>query len=132
MRDLSEQPVLGHITTFGGHPVSCAAGLATLQTLVKEKDLLEQVPAKSQQFRQRLQPHSRILELRSFGLWMALELQNFNEVQAVINFALAQGVITDWFLFNDRALRIAPPLTISPAEIDFACDVLLAALDQLP
>ena len=129
MQDLSDKPILGHITTFGGHPVSCAAGLATLQTILAE-DLVSQVPAKEAQFRQRLQ-HPKILDLRSAGLWFAMELADFDQVQAIIKHCLEEGVISDWFLFNDRSVRIAPPLIISPEEIDLACDVLLAGLDKL-
>lgn len=126
---LTENPVLGHITTFGGHPVSCAAGLATLQELLAS-DLIAQVPAKEARFRQHLQ-HPAILDLRSAGLLMALELLNFEQVQQVIHYCLDHGVLVDWFLFNDRALRIAPPLIISEAEIDQACKVILEALDTL-
>ena len=129
MSVLSQNPVLGHITTFGGHPVSCAAGLATLQVLL-ESDLIAQVAAKEARFRHQLR-HPAILDLRSAGLLMALELQDFAQVQQVIRYCLDHGVLVDWFLFNDRALRIAPPLIISEEEIDQACAVILAALDEL-
>lgn len=127
---LSQNPVLGHITTFGGHPVSCAAGLATLQVLL-ESDLIAQVAAKEARFRHQLR-HPAIRDLRSAGLLMALELQDFEQVQQVIRYCLEHGVLVDWFLFNDRALRIAPPLIICEEEIDQACAVILAALDDLP
>lgn len=129
MRDLSENPILGHITTFGGHPVSCAAALATLETLL-QTDHIAEVASKEQQFLTRLK-HPKILDVRSAGLWMAVELASFAEVQAVIDSCLERGLIADWFLFNSRSVRIAPPLIITPAEIDWACDVLLAALDDL-
>lgn len=128
MRALSHDPVLGHITTFGGHPVSCAAALATLQTLVST-DLVAQVAQKEALFVSLLQ-HSAIVELRSAGLWMAVELADFDTVQAVIQRCLAQGLVTDWFLFNSRSLRIAPPLTITEEEIRWACGVLLEAIDE--
>lgn len=124
---LSHDPVLGHITTFGGHPVSCAAALATLRTLL-DTNLIAQIPAKEARFRANLQ-HSRIRDLRSAGLWLALELDSFEEVQAVIGQCLNAGLLTDWFLFNDRSLRIAPPLIINEAEIDWACQCILEALD---
>lgn len=151
MQALSDRPILGHITTFGGHPVSCAAGLATLQTLVgspplaaqeateahfrnssgpRSMPLIRQVAAKETQFRTRLQAHPKLLDLRSAGLWMALELESFEVVQKVINLSLEQGLVADWFLFNERSIRIAPPLIISEAEIDLACDILLSALDK--
>lgn len=129
MHSLASDPILGHITTFGGHPVSCAAALATLETLLAT-DHIAQVPAKEAQFRARLR-HPRIHELRSRGLWLAVELADFHEVQTVIRHCLSHGLVTDWFLFNDHSLRIAPPLVISPAEIDQACDIILAGLDQL-
>ncbi|MBK6933142.1 MAG: aspartate aminotransferase family protein [Saprospirales bacterium] len=127
MQVLSFDPPLGHITTFGGHPVSAAAALATLQVLL-ETGLIAQVPAKEQLFRERLQ-HPRIKDLRSAGLWMAVDLGDAAFVQRVIRHCLDRGVITDWFLFNDRCLRIAPPLTIEAAQIEAACAVLLEALD---
>lgn len=124
-------PVLGHITTFGGHPVSCAAGLATLQTLVAQPDIIGSVFAKEKLFRELL-VHDRILDVRSAGLWMAVELQDFDEVKAVIEGCLDRGLITDWFLWNERSLRIAPPLIITEDEIRRACAIILAALDALP
>jgi acetylornithine/succinyldiaminopimelate/putrescine aminotransferase len=129
MWSLTNNPVLGHITTFGGHPVSCAAALATLKTVV-ESDLIQQVKAKEALFLQRL-VHPKIRYVRSAGLWIALELRDFDEIQRVIKACLAAGLITDWFLFNNRSLRIAPPLTISEAEIEAACTIILAALDAL-
>lgn len=122
MQLLSHDPVLGHITTFGGHPVCTAAGLATLELLLSS-DLMAQVPAKAALFRSLL-TNPGILEIRSFGLWMALDLGNATLVQKAIQYCLQQGVISDWFLFNDHSMRIAPPLTISEAEIRYACQVI--------
>lgn len=127
MQQLSHDPVLGHITTFGGHPVCAAAGLATLETLL-EGSLLAQVPAKEILFRTLL-VHPHIREVRSAGLWLAVDLGNNEKVQRVIRYCIAHGVLTDWFLFNGQSLRIAPPLTISETEIQFACGVIVAALD---
>lgn len=127
MDALSFDPPLGHITTFGGHPVSAAAALATLQVLL-ETDLIEQVRAKEQLFRALL-VHPSIVELRSAGLWLAVDLGDAAQVQRAIRYCLEHGVITDWFLFNDRSLRIAPPLTIEEAEIRTACYVILAAIE---
>lgn len=126
MQVLSHDPPLGHITTFGGHPVSAAAALATLQVLL-ESDLIDQVPEKEALFRQLL-THPAIREVRSAGLWLAVDLGSAEPVQRAIRHCLDRGVITDWFLFNDHSLRIAPPLTISEAEIRMACEVLLEAL----
>jgi len=129
MQTLARNPILGHITTFGGHPVSCAAALATLQTLL-EGEYIAQVPAKEALFRRLLQ-HEHIRHLRSAGLWLALELEDFDQVQRVIQYGLERGIIADWFLFNNRSIRIAPPLIIREEEIEEACEVLLNALDEL-
>lgn len=128
MEVLSYRPILGHITTFGGHPVSCAAALATLQTLLST-DLIQQVKAKEQLFLELLD-HPEIVEVRSAGLWMAVELPDFDFVRGVIRHCLANGLITDWFLFNSRSLRIAPPLIINKKEIQQACHIILEGINQ--
>ena len=126
MQTLTHDPVLGHITTFGGHPVCAAAGLATLEVLL-EGDLLIHVPEKEAIFKNLL-VHPAIKEVRSTGLWLAVDLGDAAKVQQVIRHCITNGVISDWFLFNDRSLRIAPPLIISEDEIRFACDVILSGL----
>src|SRR5690606_13529197 len=100
MKTLSENPALGHITTFGGHPVSCAAALATLETL-RSENLIAAVPGKAALFRQLL-PHPRIREIREAGLWFALDLGDAVLVQKAVKMALDQGLLVDWFLFNDH------------------------------
>jgi acetylornithine/succinyldiaminopimelate/putrescine aminotransferase len=129
MSGLSENPVLGHITTFGGHPVSSAAAFATLQFLI-ESDLISLVQAKSNRFITNLK-HPFIKEIRHAGLLMALDLDNAALVRKVIHLAIEKGLITDWFLFNDRSLRIAPPLTITFEEIDEACSILMKCLNEV-
>lgn len=129
MHTLANDPILGHITTFGGHPVTTAAALATLETLLGE-DWIAQVPEKEQLFLSLLK-HPKIMDVRSAGLWLAVELGSFDEVQAVIAHCLEAGLITDWFLFNDRSLRIAPPLIITEDEIHKACAIILEGLDSL-
>ena len=128
MKVLSFDPLLGHITTFGGHPVCCAAGLATLKELI-ESDLISKVKEKEQLFRELL-IHEKIIEIRSAGLMMAVELDSFDFVQKVIKNCLENGLITDWFLFNDRSLRIAPPLIIEENEIRRACSIILNAINK--
>jgi acetylornithine/succinyldiaminopimelate/putrescine aminotransferase len=128
MSAFTNHPVLGHITTFGGHPVCCAAGMASLQVLLDER-LVEQVNSKEQQFLQRL-VHPRIKKIRSRGLLMALEMESQEFNKLIIDRCLAAGLLTDWFLFAPDCLRIAPPLTISGPEIEKACDIILRALDQ--
>jgi acetylornithine/succinyldiaminopimelate/putrescine aminotransferase len=120
-------PILGHCTTFGGHPVSCAASLATLQ-VIQEENLLAGVAQKAARLRAGLQ-HPAIKEVRNCGLLMAVEFESFEVLKPIIDRALAhEGILTDWFLFCDNSLRIAPPLTITEAEIDEALAGLLRAI----
>lgn len=128
MQSLSERPILGHITTFGGHPVNSAAALATLQTLLSSS-FLDEVKSKETLFRSLLR-HPKILDVRSAGLLLAIELNDFSQVQKTIAFCIEKGVLIDWFLFNNRALRIAPPLIIREEEIQWACHIILEALNQ--
>jgi len=120
-------PLLGHITTFGGHPVSAAASLATLKVL-QEENLIEQVAAKASLFRSLL-IHPQIKAFRNQGLMMALEFESFDVLKPIIDRAINLGVITDWFLFCDDSMRIAPPLTITTEQIQEACTLILQAID---
>jgi len=126
---LTENPVLGHITTFGGHPVCCAAGKAALEGLL-EKQLVQHVFEKEQLFRSGLQ-HSKIKAIRSRGLMMALEFESEAISKKAIDACLGRGLFTDWFLFAPHCLRIAPPLTISNEEIKKACTILQEVLNNL-
>lgn len=124
-------PILGHITTFGGHPVSCAASLATLQ-VIQEQKLHEQAEAKGQLFRQLL-THPSIRNVRGKGLMLAVEFDSFDVLKPIIDRAIEQGpsrpgVITDWFLFCNNSMRIAPPLIITEEQIREACAVILEAI----
>jgi acetylornithine/succinyldiaminopimelate/putrescine aminotransferase len=129
MQTLSYAPFLGHITTFGGHPVSCAASLATLK-YIQENQLLDQIEEKHQLFKDIL-VHPIIKEFRGVGLMIAVEMQDFKTVKAVIDACIRDGLITDWFLFCDNSLRIAPPLVITLDEIKMACNILLQAMDKV-
>lgn len=129
MRVIAENPILGHITTFGGHPLSCAAGLATLEVLL-ESTLISQVQNKEQLFRQLLQ-HPKIKTIRGKGLMLSIQLDNFKQVERVSEYCMEKGIIIDWFLHCDNAMRIAPPLIITDTEIEKACSVILEALDDL-
>ena len=124
MDSFTDQPVLGHITTFGGHPLSCAAGLAALNVLIKEK-LLSFITEKENLFRKRL-VHPCIKSVRSAGLLIAVEFENFEMNKRVIDGCLRDGLLTDWFLFASNSLRIAPPLTIIPEQIEEICRIILA------
>jgi acetylornithine/N-succinyldiaminopimelate aminotransferase len=123
-------PVLGHITTFGGHPVCCAAGLASLQVLL-DGDLIEEAPAKERLFRDLLR-HRTIQEIRGKGLFLAVELGSADQVQKLIRLAREDGMITDWFIFHDTAFRIAPPLIIDPGQIRDVCVRLVSLLEKCP
>lgn len=127
MECLTNNPVLGHITTFGGNAVCCAASLATLNIILDEK-LVDEVEEKETLFKKLLQ-HPKIKEIRGKGLLLAVQLQNAEQNFASIEKCIKNEVITDWFLFNDSSMRIAPPLTISKQEIEMACDVILKALE---
>ena len=128
MWKLTENPVLGHITTFGGHPVCCAAGKAAFEVLLDE-ELLKQVPVKEDLFRQLLR-HPKIRNVNARGLMIAVEFDNFEFNKKVIDTCIANGVLTDWFLFASHCLRIAPPLTIAPEEIKRACEIILVSVDD--
>ena len=131
MSSLTHDPVLGHITTFGGHPLSAAAALATMSTLEENYDeLINTVPAKEKLFRTLLQDNPKIIEIRSAGLFMALQLDNFDQLSKVIRSCIDKGLISDWFLFNASAMRIAPPLIIKEEEILRACEIINEAIDQ--
>ena len=129
MKSLSFDPVLGHITTFGGHPVNCAASLATLNYIIDE-NLMEKVPSKSQLFKDLL-IHPMIKEVRAAGLMIAVEFENFEIIQKIIANCLKSGLITDWFLFCNNSLRIAPPLIITKKEIKIACKIILQAINEV-
>lgn len=129
MAHLKDNPILGHITTFGGHPVSCAASLACVNVIVDEK-LVEGVKAKEQLFRELL-VHPKIKEVRGKGLMLAVQLDTFENVQKVIDHCLKNGVVSDWFLFCDNAIRLSPPLNIAEGDIKKACTVLLEGVDLI-
>lgn len=127
MSVFTENPILGHITTFGGHPVSCAAGLATLQTIL-EAHLVDSVIEKGELFRQLL-IHPAIKGIRGIGLMLAVEFESFELNKKIIDGCIVDGIITDWFLHCSNSMRIAPPLIITQEEIRKACKVILKQID---
>jgi acetylornithine/N-succinyldiaminopimelate aminotransferase len=129
MDNLTNNPVLGHINTFGGHPVCCAAGHAAMQFLLEE-NIINDVSSKEKLFIKYLN-HSKIKSIRSCGLMIALEFNNFEENKKVIDALIDKGVFTDWFLFASECLRIVPPLTISDEEILQACSIINGVLEAL-
>jgi acetylornithine/N-succinyldiaminopimelate aminotransferase len=127
MGALKENPILGHITTFGGHPVCCAAGLAALEVLLNE-NLLAGIAKKEELFK-KLLVHPAIKEVRGKGLMLAAEFESFELNKKIIDRCIENGVITDLFLHCSNSMRIAPPLIITTAEIEKACEVILEAID---
>ena len=127
MHCIADKPALGHITTFGGHPVCTASALATLQTLLDDK-VIEDVLAKEKLILSLLK-HEIIAEVRSSGLMMAVELKRRKYLKHVVNAAQEGGALVDYFLFNDKSFRLAPPLIISEEQIRKGCNILLKAMD---
>ncbi len=128
MQALTNNPVLGHITTFGGHPVSCTAGKAALEVLLNNK-WLEEVCLKEQILVKRLL-HPLIKAVHRCGLWMALEFETFEINKAIIHQCIQKGLITDWFLFAPNCLRIAPPLSITESELHLLCDIIMESITE--
>jgi len=124
---LTNNPVLGHITTFGGHPVCCAAGMAAMKALLDEA-IMDEVKRKENLFRSLL-AHSKIKSLRSFGLWLAVEFDSVEQNKKIIDQCIENGVLADWFLFASNCLRISPPLIISETQIERSCKAILKACD---
>ena len=130
MDTLQSNPVLGHITTFGGHPVCCAAGLAALNYLL-DHHVVEQVEAKGALYERLLEDHPAVREIRRSGLLLAVELGSSERLYRIMGLFKETGIMSDWFLFCDTAFRISPPLTVSEEEVrDSAC-LIRECLDRL-
>jgi acetylornithine/succinyldiaminopimelate/putrescine aminotransferase len=129
MNLLADAPILGHITTFGGHPVVAAAALAGIEELFR-LNLLENVQKKEQLFR-KLLIHPAIKKISGTGLMLAVELDSFENNLKVIQACMQNGLLTDWFLFANNKIRIAPPLTITFEEIEFASNVIVTQLKEV-
>jgi acetylornithine/succinyldiaminopimelate/putrescine aminotransferase len=130
MSSLTHDPELGHITTFGGHPVSCAAASASLDYLLSTR-IYETAEYKAGIFIKRLSNHLKIREIRHKGLMLGLDLGNTEETSRLIRAFTENGLIADTFLFRSQAFRIAPPLIITEEEIHLACDRILASLELI-
>jgi len=126
----TNNPCLGHITTFGGHPVCCAAGLAALNYLVDNR-VVEDVERKGKMFEESVIRHPRVLEVRRSGLLLAVELGNAEYLYKLMDIFKEVGIMSDWFLYCDTAFRISPPLTITESEIEECCTLIYTALDRL-
>jgi acetylornithine/succinyldiaminopimelate/putrescine aminotransferase len=129
MNSLTYNPVLGHITTFGGHPVSCAAGKAALEILLTENYIAE-VKRKEKILLTHLK-HEKILSIRSGGLWASLEFGSFETNKKIIDRCIEKGLITDWFLFAPHCMRIAPPLIITEEELVKACALIVESIEEI-
>jgi acetylornithine/succinyldiaminopimelate/putrescine aminotransferase len=123
-------PVLGHITTFGGHPVSCAAALASLRILLRE-NWVDDAERKGALYRELLQGHPAVKEIRQIGLLLAVDLGSSKSAEMILPLLIENGVMSDWFLFNENSFRIAPPLSISEEEILYSAGLIAGALDRL-
>jgi acetylornithine/succinyldiaminopimelate/putrescine aminotransferase len=128
MQSLSHDPELGHITTFGGHPVCCAAALANLEVLTSG-DLIQQAQSKGELFYELLKNHPLIKEIRFKGLMMAVELEKEEVTSDVVHLLAQNGLVVDQFLFRPAAFRIAPPLIIEEDQIKDVCEIILECLD---
>jgi len=128
MDRLSYNPELGHITTFGGHPVSCAASLATLNTLLGTS-LIKSINKKRNIFLDNL-THNKIQKIHGIGLMLAIEFLNIEDCQYIVQNTLNNGVITFYFLFDKKCMRISPPLTINNEEIKTACEIITNSINQ--
>ena len=129
MYTLTNNPVLGHITTFGGHPVSCAAGKAALEVLLQE-NWMQEIETKNKILREYLQ-HKAIVSQNNIGLWMAVEFDSFETNHAIIQKCIAKGIITDWFLFAPACMRIAPPLSIPIEQLKGVCKIIVQCIDEV-
>ncbi|MFA8300795.1 MAG: aspartate aminotransferase family protein [Hyphomicrobiales bacterium] len=121
MSQLTFNPMLGHITTFGGHPVSCAAALASLNVILEE-DLCNKAEENGKLFEKLLKDHPAIKEIRRTGLMLAIEMKEEGKAFEIISKLIEKRLIVDPFLFNENSFRIAPPLTISKEEVVAICD----------
>lgn len=130
MQTLTYNPVLGHITTFGGHPVSVAGALASLE-IILEENLIEEANRKGQIYIDALKNHPKVKSVRGNGLFLAFELEGEGSVEKIINKGVELGFISDAFLFDNTRFRIAPPLTITDDEIHESVKLVKRAFEEL-
>ena len=130
MSKWQSNPVLGHITTFGGHPVSCAAALASLKILLRE-DWIANADRKGLLYKTILENHTAVKEIRQVGLLLAVDLGESRAAERILPLLIEEGIMSDWFLFDENSFRIAPPLSITDEEIIYSASLIAAALDRL-
>ncbi len=130
LMQFTEKPMLGHITTFGGHPVNCAAGIANLAVMHKEISF-EHVHQMGAHIKKELCSHSKVKAVRQLGLMLAVDLNHPSEVDQLVNYCIENGVIVYRFLSTAHAFRLAPPLNITLEELNYGLKVIRTGLDQL-
>ncbi|MEP7269283.1 MAG: aminotransferase class III-fold pyridoxal phosphate-dependent enzyme [Saprospiraceae bacterium] len=131
MNAIADNPPLSHMTTFGGHPLSCAAGLASMQLILSTR-MIEESRDKAAFLIDKIQDHILVKKIRAaHGLWMAIDLNDADLVQKIIPIAQEKGLLIDWFLFNDKSIRIAPPLNIEYPDLEIAARILKDSFDQV-
>ena len=127
MNKLTHNPKLGHITTFGGHPIGCTASYATLNYILNN-NIIDSINEKEKLFR-KLLVHKKIKSISGKGLMLSLDLHDSMETIRVVESCMKDGLLLFYFLFNDSSVRITPPLTITIEEIKKGCKILLKNLD---
>ncbi len=130
MNLLTFNPVLGHITTFGGHPVCCAAGLAALHVIIDD-DLAAKAEAKGLKFQKAIEDHKTVRDIRRIGLFLGIDIDENIDTGKLLSQFRSNGLLGDLFLFREHAFRIAPPLTITDNEIDIAITRVIKTLDSM-
>ena len=129
MTVFKNNPILGHITTFGGHPVSAAAAYANLNVLLNE-NIIDEVNKKGELFKKLLK-HKQIKSIRGVGLFLAVEMESYSKIRKLLNKTIEKGLVFDWFIFNDNHFRISPPLNITEKEIEIASDIIISSINEI-
>ena len=130
MSTLTHDPTLGHITTFGGHPVCCAAGLAAMR-YIEEHDLAASAERMGALYEELLRDHPAVKEIRRSGLLLAVELGSSERLYGIMEIFKREGIMSDWFLYCDTAFRISPPLVISEEEVRDSAAIIRRCMDGL-
>jgi acetylornithine/succinyldiaminopimelate/putrescine aminotransferase len=127
--EFTHAPMLGHITTFGGHPVNCAAAAAAVQVMKTELDW-EEIESKASRFEERFNHHPELIEIRRVGMMFAFDMSSAERVEKVVSRCMEKGLITFWFLSHPYSFRLSPPLNITDEELTKAADLILAAMEE--
>lgn len=129
LMEFTHAPMLGHITTFGGHPVVCAAAAAAVQVLKSEIDWTE-LEERAQRFEERFNHHPELIEIRRVGMMFAFDMISAERVERVVSRCMEKGLITFWFLSHPYSFRLSPPLTITEDELNLAADLILESIEE--